>query len=341
MTFLSDTLIEGGVKEGLNNGVTYTEVRQYQTSTHLIRFYFVTRCYNAYVESVLRDLEEEPKPDLVIMNSCLWDITRYGTSAIIDYKENMGMLFYRLTKVLPPDCLMVWNTTLPISRNARGGFLVKEIQHNNQTLRMDVLEANFFARQIVVNHGFDILDLHFWFRHRIDWRVADGIHWNPTAHRYISELLLSHVATAWGFPFPPIQFSSLSHPLMQRPDPALHGPLIDVATRLNGEPPRRSNGYGRSVTVYRRPAPYAVLPPPPLPQRPPRYDQENDYRPGWSSNNDFQSCNTFLPQSSKYFVPDLSETENFRNGWSPYCGDNFRGPERRPGRFGRSRNAYY
>lgn len=80
MSFLGDTLIEGGVKAQLNNGTNYTEVRQYVTSTHLVRFYFVTRCYNQYMESILQDLVEGPNPDLVIMNSCLWDMTRYLAS---------------------------------------------------------------------------------------------------------------------------------------------------------------------------------------------------------------------------------------------------------------------
>lgn len=103
--------------------------------------------------------------------------TRYGNTAIAEYKENMALLFSRLTQVLPPHCLMVWNTTLPISKNARGGFLVQEIEYKSYMLRMDVLEANYFARQIVVSHGFDVLDLHFWFRGRLDWRAQDGIHW--------------------------------------------------------------------------------------------------------------------------------------------------------------------
>ena len=103
--------------------------------------------------------------------------TRYGKTAITEYKQNMAVLFSRLTEVLPPYCLMVWNTTLPISKNARGGFLVQEIEYKNYMLRMDVLEANYYARQVVVSHGFDVLDLHFWFRQRLDWRAQDGIHW--------------------------------------------------------------------------------------------------------------------------------------------------------------------
>ena len=62
----------------MSNGVHYREIRQYQTDYHLARFYFVTRCYNSYMESILSDLSKEPKPDVVILNSCLWDISRYN-----------------------------------------------------------------------------------------------------------------------------------------------------------------------------------------------------------------------------------------------------------------------
>ena len=78
MTFEKDELIEGGRKGVMVNGVNYREVRQYKTNSHLIRFYFTTRCYNTYMESVLADLKQNPQPDVVFMNSCLWDISRYG-----------------------------------------------------------------------------------------------------------------------------------------------------------------------------------------------------------------------------------------------------------------------
>lgn len=76
MSFERDELIEGGRKGKMSNGVNYREIRQYHRENHLIRFYFVTRCYNTYVESILSDLSRDPKPDIILMNSCLWDISR-------------------------------------------------------------------------------------------------------------------------------------------------------------------------------------------------------------------------------------------------------------------------
>ena len=81
MSFSGDKLIEGGQLGEMTNGVKYREVRQYQTDYHLVRFYFVTRCYNSYIESILADLSDDPLPDVVMMNSCLWDISRYNDNS--------------------------------------------------------------------------------------------------------------------------------------------------------------------------------------------------------------------------------------------------------------------
>ncbi|XP_041370527.1 PC-esterase domain-containing protein 1A-like [Gigantopelta aegis] len=198
VSFENDKLIEGGQKGRMTNGTSYREVRQYRTDHHLVRFYFVTRCYNKYVRTVLADLGNEPQPDVVIMNSCLWDISRYGPSSIEDYKKNLKTLFARLNEVVPEACLLIWNTTMPISKNARGGFLIPEIAFMNSTLRLDILEANFYAAKIAVDQNCDVLDLHYYLRHQMSRRVQDGVHWDMLAHRIITNLILSHITDAWG-----------------------------------------------------------------------------------------------------------------------------------------------
>ncbi|KAH9520327.1 PC-esterase domain-containing protein 1A [Bulinus truncatus] len=195
--FMNDKLIEGGRKGEMCNGINYREVRQFQTDNHLVRFYFITRCYNTYMESILNDLKKEPLPDILIINSCLWDITRYGQNAINEYKDNLDKVFGRFSQCLPKNCLVLWNTTLPISSSARGGFLVPEIEFMTSTLRLDIIEANFFAKQVAIKHGYDVLDLHFYLRHHLQRRVRDGIHWDMLAHRHITNLILNHVCAAW------------------------------------------------------------------------------------------------------------------------------------------------
>ena len=75
-SFMHDELLEGGCLGEMHNGKHYREVRQYQTDNQLLRFYFITRCYSEYMENVLDDFLEEPVPDVVIVNSCIWDLTR-------------------------------------------------------------------------------------------------------------------------------------------------------------------------------------------------------------------------------------------------------------------------
>lgn len=76
MSFEQDRLVEGGSLRPMNNGTGYQEVRQYQSDHHLVRFYFLTKIYSSYLQSVFNDFHSGLKPDVVIVNSCVWDISR-------------------------------------------------------------------------------------------------------------------------------------------------------------------------------------------------------------------------------------------------------------------------
>ncbi|XP_015671895.1 PC-esterase domain-containing protein 1A-like [Protobothrops mucrosquamatus] len=201
-TFENDHLIEGGVLEGLHNGIHYREVRQYRTRYHLVRFYFLTRIYSAYLESILDDFRAGPPPDVLILNSCVWDVSRYGPSSMMEYRKNLEITFNRLDAELSSSCLVIWNMTMPLGPRIKGGFLIPELQHLNQTLRKDIIEGNFYGATLAALHLFDVVDLHFHFRFDVGNRVKDGIHWNNVVHRRITNLLLTHLADAWGVVIP-------------------------------------------------------------------------------------------------------------------------------------------
>ncbi|XP_017328244.1 PC-esterase domain-containing protein 1A [Ictalurus punctatus] len=202
LSFEQDCLIEGGRLGHMNNGTEYREVRQYRTDHHLVRFYFITRIFSRYMESILSDFKHELKPDVVIASSCVWDISRYNRKWVPEYKENLNKFFVQLKAVLPEDSLVVWNMTMPLGKKIIGGFLVPEIQDMAQTLRYDVIEANFYGAMLADAYGLDVLDLHFHFRFSLQHRMNDGVHWNAVAHRYITCLLLAHSAQAWGVELP-------------------------------------------------------------------------------------------------------------------------------------------
>ncbi|XP_049729497.1 PC-esterase domain-containing protein 1B-like [Elephas maximus indicus] len=203
MSFEQDRLLHGGWWGRRHNGTHYREVREFCSTHHLVRVYFLTRAYSRYVEKVLLELlRGEHGPDVVIMNSCLWDLSRYGQDSMWSYRRNLEALFWRLRQMLPESCLVVWNTAMPVAETVSGCFLPPEGMPPTACLREDVVEANIYSAAEASRLGFDVLDLHFHFRHFWQHRQPDGVHWNQHAHRRLSHLLLAHLANAWGVDLP-------------------------------------------------------------------------------------------------------------------------------------------
>ncbi|XP_061439588.1 uncharacterized protein LOC133363901 isoform X2 [Rhineura floridana] len=201
-TFENDRLVEWS---NFNRGTSYREVREYCTDHHLVRYYFISRIYSPYMESVLNDFRTDPKPDAVIFNSCLWDLNRYNDlsshepalpKAIREYHQNLMKLFEKLDSILPQTCLAIWNTALPIREKAAAKGLYWDEKPNASP--RDVIEANFYGAKVASSYDFNVLDLHFHFRFQEKHREEDGVHWNSTAHRFITKWLLTYMADAWG-----------------------------------------------------------------------------------------------------------------------------------------------
>ncbi|KAM3937530.1 uncharacterized protein RB166_006849 isoform 1-T1 [Leptodactylus fuscus] len=197
LTFEEDTLVEGGKLGQMHNGTTFTEVRQYRSGHHLVRFYFLTRVYSTYLESILSDFQSGPQPDVLIVNSCVWDVNRYNDHHLEAYKNNLDSLFLRLKEVLSPECLIIWSMTMPVGY--RDYEMPEGIVHN---LKREVIEGNFFSATLANFHKLDVLDMHFHFRGNLHLRCRDVTHWNQLAHRKYTQILLSHIAKAWGVGLP-------------------------------------------------------------------------------------------------------------------------------------------
>ncbi|XP_034532306.1 PC-esterase domain-containing protein 1A isoform X3 [Notolabrus celidotus] len=229
LSFEHDELVEGGRLVHMNNGTEYKEVRQYCTDHHLVRFYFLTRIFSGYMNSILKDFRRGPKPDVIIVSSCVWDISRYGSWGLQQYKENLHVFFREIKDIVPNDCLILWNLAMPLGKRIKGGFLVPEVSHMAPTLRNDVIEANFYSCMVADAYDSDVLDLHYHFRLSLQHRMPDGIHWDALAHRRISGLLLQHVADAWGVDL---------HDPASAPGQALQGHRDSESNRNRPERPR-------------------------------------------------------------------------------------------------------
>ncbi|CAN2391685.1 GDSL/SGNH-like Acyl-Esterase family found in Pmr5 and Cas1p, partial [Pristimantis euphronides] len=195
LSFEKDTLVEGGLLTGLHNNPNYREVRQYRTGHHLVRFYFLTRAYSSYLESILSDFQEGPQPDVLIVNSCVWDLVRY--KCLETYKTNLDTLFRRLMEVLSPQCLILWTMAMPVGY--RNGEFPQNLTHN---LRPNIVEGNFFSATLANLYKLDVVDMHYSFRCSLHLRCRDAVHWNQVAHRKYTQILLTHITEAWGVQVP-------------------------------------------------------------------------------------------------------------------------------------------
>ncbi|XP_070711336.1 PC-esterase domain-containing protein 1A [Pempheris klunzingeri] len=257
MSFEQDCLVEGGCLSQMHNGTQYREVRQFQSAHYLVRFYFVTRIYSRYMQSILEDFRQGLKPDIVIVNSCVWDISRYYSNWTDDYKENLHKFFEELSGTLPEETLVVWNLAMPLGERLKGGFLVPEIKHKAPQLRYDVIEANFYSGTLANAYGMDVLDLHFQFRFSLHHRTKDGVHWNALVHRRITSLLLQHAAQAWGVSMP-CPLTAVEHTEATAQQPVFGNATKPAGMcRMEGAPtyhcPPPSNYFSNMDYLYRPP----------------------------------------------------------------------------------------
>ncbi|XP_072112956.1 PC-esterase domain-containing protein 1A isoform X2 [Mobula birostris] len=240
LSFEGDCRLEASEQ---TNGPEFRESRQFCHPFHLLRFHFLTRVYNDYVEEILKGFLAEPLPDILIINSCVWDISRYGEDSKTEYWRNLERLFIRLREVLPADCLVIWSLAMPLGSQPKGGFLSSEPQKRYPNLRKDVVEVNFHVAKLAAAYNLDVLDLHFRFRHELSQRAADGIHWDQRAHRTITQLLLHHIAEAWHIHLPP---HKASVPVSWEVGPRGSGPLrrnVAVENHFTSDQPESFPGY--------------------------------------------------------------------------------------------------
>lgn len=198
----NDRRISDGVLTASRN---YQEVREYDMNA-FVRFEFITRLCP---EKFLAVHSMKVRPDVVIVNSCVWDLSRWGPNGVADYLKNFECLVQFIKENFNDRTQFVWLTTLPPSFKCRGGFLTEDIGFLNKILPVNVIEANKFAVDCLRKHGFEVIDLHYFMRLLIDMRCSDGIHWDPKPTRYIVNVILNHLSLSWKVHLPiPISSSN-------------------------------------------------------------------------------------------------------------------------------------
>eukprot|EP00095_Tigriopus_kingsejongensis_P009287 maker-scaffold175_size286436-snap-gene-1.51 protein:Tk09287 transcript:maker-scaffold175_size286436-snap-gene-1.51-mRNA-1 annotation:"FAM113A" len=203
-SFFGDTLFD---LTEMTAGRNYREGRDfYLPAPHDLQltFQFITRCFSDRMAEMIRDYPTTfgAYPDMVIINSALWDINRWGPLGIEEYRKNIQRLFDLLEHCLPSRSQVVWMTTPPISVDIRGGFLIEGLEFQQKSMRFNIMAANDYAGTMAASSGFDVIDMHYHFTHQIHRRSSDGIHWNPDAVRMQTNIVLTHLCLSRGLSLP-------------------------------------------------------------------------------------------------------------------------------------------
>ena len=76
----------------------------------------MTRVWDEYWRlAVMPTICLDPKPDVIIVNSCLWDLTRYKyNGGVKPYRDNIHKMLTEMRRSMPSKTLFIWNTTLPL-----------------------------------------------------------------------------------------------------------------------------------------------------------------------------------------------------------------------------------
>lgn len=111
----------------LHPGRTYEEVREYTKQNNIkVRFTFITKLFSDNLVRVFENIREVP--DYIVLNSCIWDLSRWGPDGVRGFKENLRLTLKLFAEKLPPTTRVIFSTTLPVSFECMGGFLSKEVE---------------------------------------------------------------------------------------------------------------------------------------------------------------------------------------------------------------------
>mmetsp|Transcript_34211 Transcript_34211/g.43169 ORF Transcript_34211/g.43169 Transcript_34211/m.43169 type:complete len:439 (+) Transcript_34211:1-1317(+) len=188
--FRGDKLVK---VSNVGNSTQYEEIREYPKRDNpaenlKIQYHFVTRCWSKKMIAKLQNSFNDFRPDVIIMNSCLWDTTRYFDNeddSIADYIKNLSQLAEFLNVNF--NGIFLWYSCFPVSPKVNAalfGPMAKERQLK-QIAQLSTLVpvSNKLSTVIMKSRNFEVID--FWKLAIQDFeqRLGDGCHWSPSLHR--------------------------------------------------------------------------------------------------------------------------------------------------------------
>ncbi|KAL5266498.1 hypothetical protein ACHWQZ_G003773 [Mnemiopsis leidyi] len=295
LSFHEDILVYGGDKLAKKtNGKEFREYRVIKLDNGIIiKYHYICRAYNDHVESILEHFMQDP-PDIVVVNSCLWDLHRYDKRCAMEkFKENVLKLAKKLSALRVPigldetkEPLLIWTTTPPCECDVPIIEDFTEVSDDpnayNFTAQIDELNsANIWLGQMLPRYTFNVVDLGTVMAKAIHNREKDGVHWNAVANRMYTMLILSRVEL------------HLAKPGEQKIPTVIYSPLLYVTPPPNPPPSR------------------AILPTP-APAPPPSSYPEHQFYDGMNEFNDRYSFNQASANNSgRYYHDSYDNNEDY------------------------------
>lgn len=308
LSFHDDILVYGGDKLAKKtNGKEFREYRVIKLDNGIIiKYHYICRAYNDHVESIVENFVSDP-PDIVVVNSCLWDLHRYEKrSAMEKFRENVLTLAKKLSALRVPaadgeskEPLLIWTTTPPCECDVPIIEDFTEVSDDphayNFTAQIDELNsANIWLGQMLPRYTFNVVDLGTVMAKAIHNRERDGVHWNSVANRMYTMLILSRVEL------------HLAKPGEQKIPTVIYSPLLYVTPPPVNPVPARA------------PAPAPAPPPVPYAEHQ-FYDGMNEFNDRYSFN---QPASNNAP--SRYYQESYDNSEEYNQGGP---GNEYGGPQ--------------
>ncbi|KAL1461728.1 hypothetical protein WDU94_013600 [Cyamophila willieti] len=195
------------VFDSLTKGRNYVEHREYYhpSSQTRIEYKFITQVLCQETRDMLEFFKNKPNqaPSVLLINSTCWDLTRWGPKGDKKFRFDLRELLSLLRSNLPCDTVVMWLTALqPAHRIRSTGLIVKQLQCIENSLQFQIMEANFYAASVVRELGFDVLDVHYYTRLLGHRRRPDGVHYNRSVVRFLTNLVLTHIGHVWDIKLP-------------------------------------------------------------------------------------------------------------------------------------------
>jgi len=181
---------------GLNRGRDYRETREYINDDHDIKicFKFITEAWSEDIFQWINTKETQfGKIDIIIMNSCLWDVNRRGPTYKEIYEEKLNKLVDTMKNKFP-NTQLYWMTTPPVAEETNSkGMRLPGLFFQNYTTCFNVVEANKLAGEIMKEARINVIDVNYALQAQTRRRNPDGIHWSSQCNRLMTHITLTHL----------------------------------------------------------------------------------------------------------------------------------------------------